>query len=484
MSRLASKTIFQITTALGLISICTSFDDAMANNITSAEIQSEVTMSSSKTQPYEQLLIERTNSQVGVGLAVAIIDSGDQNFVITGLANKDTSKQIDENSLFEIGSITKTFTAIILADMVIKGEVSLHDPVAKYLPKNVDMPDYDGTEITLKDLATHSSSLPSLPDNFNPVDPENPYVDYTPELIYAFLSGYKLTKPIGSEVVYSNLGMGLLGHVLELRSGQSYDKLVTERILKPLNMSNTYMTIPDDKKPDFASGHDVAGDLIKHWDFSVLAGAGAIRSNIVDMARYLKANMGLIETPLAKAMAMSHKIQKPFDGNNNFVGLGWITQKNNTQKMIWHNGGTYGSRSFLGFDPDSKRGVVVLANSQDDSDLIGRAVLMKKPELLAIEKPDSDLKFTAQQLVKYVGEYQLAPTFSINITSNGSQLFLQATGQSKVPIYPKSRLEFFLKIVEASIIFKENDEGEITSLILDQNGLMQSAKKLRANDHI
>lgn len=483
MNRLASKTIFQITTALGLVSICAGFDDALANNISNAEAQTEVAESQSTAISYEPLLVERTNSPIGVGLAVVIVDGDDQNFVTTGFASKDTSKQIDKDSLFEIGSITKTFTTIILADMVIKGEVSLDDPAAKYLPENVSMPSYDGPdgegrEITLKDLATHSSSLPALPDNISPADPLNPYVDYTSDLLYAFLSNHKLTKPIGSEVAYSNLAMGLLGHILELRSGLSYEQLVTQRILKPLNMHNTYMTIPDDQKPYFVVGHDAAGDSIKHWDFDALAGAGALRSNIKDMTHYLKANMGLIETPLAQAMALSHKIQRSFDGSSNFIGLGWITQKTDAQNMVWHNGGTYGFRSFLGFDPERKRGVVVLANSQDNPDLIGSAILAKKPELLAIAEPNSELSFTAEQLEKYVGEYQLAPTFSINVSSNGSQLFIQATGQSKVAIYAKSKLEFFLEVVKASIIFEENDEGEITSLILDQGGIKRPAKKL------
>lgn len=472
MKRSILKIVLNISTTLSVIILTVGCN----SNVPNKAEQSFQTSSTSVL--YRPLLEQRVETERSVGLAVAIIDNDKQDLIFSGLADKGTQQKINKDSVFEIGSITKTFTTIVLADMVIKGEISLDDPASKYLPETVSMPKFLGRAITLKDLATHSSALPPMPDNFNPSDPSNPYADYTPELMYAFLSGHELERAIGEEVVYSNLGMGLLGHILALHSGQSYEQLVTERILKPLAMANTSIIISEDNTSHFATGHDVEGKPTEHWDISTLAGAGALRSNLEDMTIYLKANMGLLDTPLADAIAMSQKFQINLSNNDGYVGLGWFTQNMDGRTVTWHNGGTGGFRTFLGFDLRHERGVVVLANAQDDPDLIGRAILAHKPELLEPDVVDSNLNFSPEELEIFVGEYQLAPNFIITITHSNTNLFLQATGQGKLPIFAKSKLEFYLKAVDAAVIFKENDNGEIISLILDQGGMMQPAPKL------
>ena len=427
---------------------------------------------------YKSILEKRIQGRDGVGLAVTIIDKDQTDILTIGLADTAKDRKIDTETLFEIGSITKTFTGILLADMVIEGEVKLEDPASKYLPPSVKLSEFDGKQITLKDLATHSSALPRMPDNFSPANMRNPYIDYTPELMYEFLSGYELKRPIGETVEYSNLGMGLLGHILELKTGKSYEQLVTERILDPLGMSDSVMTIPAHKQDDFAIGHDVTGKPAHHWDFLALAGAGAFRSDISDMSLFLQANMGLIDTPLADAIEMSHKFQLKAGEDGSYIGLAWFTNDMDGKTVTWHNGGTAGFRTFLGFDPQNKRGVIVLANAQNESDLIGRSVLTRKPDLLEPFEDNKSLKFPAEQLEKFVGDYQLAPEFIIAITQQDDQLFLQATGQQKFPIFAKSDMEFALKVVKASVIFEANDTGEIVKLTLNQGGVLQPAPKL------
>src|SRR5208283_4407870 len=125
--------------------------------------------------------------------------------------DKNDKRALDGDTVFEIGSITKVFTALLLADMAQRGEVALTDPVSKYLPKGVKMPGRNGHAIMLQDLATHTSGLPRLPSNMKPKDFMNPYADYTPELLYQFLSSYELPRDPGSKWEYSNLGAGLLG---------------------------------------------------------------------------------------------------------------------------------------------------------------------------------------------------------------------------------------------------------------------------------
>lgn len=427
---------------------------------------------------YEDAIQARMDAGHGVGVAISIVDNDSQSFILKGMANPETGQKITDDNLFEIGSITKTFTGILLADMVLKGEVNLSDPVSKFLPANVTMPDYKGQAITLEDLATHRSSLPRMPNNFAPADPKNPYVDYTAAQMYAFLSGYKLKEPIGTSVEYSNLGMGLLGHVLERQSGLSYEALVTKRILEPLGMTNTFMVVPDHKMPNFAIGHNAAMEPTSYWDINTLSGAGALRSDINDMSIYLKANMGLIETDLNAAIQLSHEKRFNAPAVDGSVGLAWFTETLGDKSVTWHNGGTGGFRTYMGFDTTHKRGVVVLANAQDDPDLIGRAILTGDPETIRPDEIDPNLIFTEAELEKFVGEYQLAPTFTITITRKDTQLFGQATGQDKFQIFPKSELEFFLKVVDASLIFEQGEDGEITGLSLDQGGMMQPAPKL------
>ena len=445
---------------------------------TPVQVKPETRQLSSEAVMYKSALEKRLQAGNGIGLSVAIIDKDQEDIVTIGLADRATDRKIDTETLFEIGSITKTFTGILLADMVLKGEVKLDDPASKYLPESVKLPEYQGKKITLKDLATHTSALPPMPSNFNPADHLNPYADYTPELMYDFLSSYALERPIGEVVEYSNLGMGLLGHIFELKTGKSYEQLVTERILQPLAMSDSFITIPTHKTDHFAVGHDTLGNPTRHWDIPTLAGAGAFRSDISDMTIFLKANMGLIETPLAGALEMSHKFQHKMGEDGSYIGLAWITQNMDGKNVTWHNGGTGGFRTFLGFDPDNRRGTIVLANAQDNPDLIGRAILTNKPELLEPPKADESLKFSSEQLERFVGDYQIVPEFIISITREDDQLFVQATGQQKFPVFAKSEMEFILKVVEASVIFEENEAGEIVKLSLNQGGILQPAPKL------
>src|ERR1051326_4113711 len=174
-----------------------------------------------------------------VGIVVGLVDDKGVRVITYGKPRQDSKQPLDGDSVFEIGSVTKVFTTTLLADMVERGEVSLSDPVSKYLPKTVKTPTRDGKEITLFDLATHTSGLPRMPTNLIERDPKNPYADYSVDQLYEFLSGYTLTRRIGEKYEYSNLGVGLLGHVLALRAGTDYETLVRNRISQPLKMENT-----------------------------------------------------------------------------------------------------------------------------------------------------------------------------------------------------------------------------------------------------
>ena len=181
-----------------------------------------------------KLLVERVDTyRHSVGIVVGIVEPTGRRVIAYGKGSKEDGTPVDGDTVFELASVTKAFTSLLLADAVTRGEVALSDPVAKYLPPSVRMPERGGRSITLHDLATHTSGLPREPSNLQPKDPSNPFADYSVEQLYEFLSGYQLTRDIGSEFDYSNLGAGLLGHVLAQRAGTDYETLVRARITGP-----------------------------------------------------------------------------------------------------------------------------------------------------------------------------------------------------------------------------------------------------------
>lgn len=321
----------------------------------------------------------RVDAGDNVSIVVGYFDGDEVDFYSYGKTAVKDGVPVDENSVFEIGSISKVFTAILLADKIVKGEMKLSDPISKYLPKHIKTPKKNRKRITLKDLATHSSGLPRLPNNMTPANLNNPYVDYTTEQLYSFISNYKLNRAIGLQLEYSNLGAGLLGHILELQSDKNYEDLIIESIAAPLKMDATRVKLTRSMKVKLALGHR-AGRIVENWDLGILAGAGGIRSTAKDMVTFLQANVLNNTFPIKEAMLLSHKQAFKDMNSNREMGLGWFYSNNGA--IIWHNGGTGGYTSFIGFLKDSNKGVVVLtntfgANVQD----IGGALLDDKRQL-------------------------------------------------------------------------------------------------------
>ena len=416
------------------------------------------------------ILQERVTSKRAVGLVVGVLDHGQRKIFTAGTADAP-GVALDGNTVFEIGSITKVFTASLLADMVARGEVRLDDPVAKYLPPSVRVPSRNGKQITLLDLATQSSGLPRMPNNFTPKDQNNPYADYTVDQMYAFLSAYELSRDIGAQYEYSNLGVGLLGHALSRRAGKSYEALVTERILKPLGMSDTKITLDAAAKSHLALGHSANGAAAANWDLPTLAGAGAIRSTANDMLKFIAANLDSTSKPLGPVLATTHYARRDVDAAQMKIGLNWHILNAFGRPLVWHNGGTGGYRSFIGMDAATQRGVVVLSNQSIGADDIGFHLLDARAPLAPAPKVRKEIAVDPALLETYVGVYQLSPTFSLTITREGASLFGQATGQPKIEMFAESPTEFFLKDVDAQITFEKDPAGKVTRLILHQGGM-------------
>jgi D-alanyl-D-alanine-carboxypeptidase/D-alanyl-D-alanine-endopeptidase len=292
----------------------------------------------------QKILSDRIDVQrQGIGIVVGIIDPSGRKIVAHGTVDSSSKRPVDGDTLFEIGSATKVFTSLLLADAVARGEVAITDPIAKYLPAEVKVPERSGRKITLQDLATHTSGLPRLPSNFAPKDPTNPYADYTVAQLHEFLSGYELPRDPGSRYEYSNLGAGLLGHILARRAGPTYEALVQKRITGPLGMKSTFITIPEKEKTRLAAGHDPELKPAANWDLPTLAGAGGLRSTANDLLTFLAASLGFTKTPLAAAMAHTIADRRPA-GTAGEAALGWhIAKTADGNDIVWHNGGTGGT---------------------------------------------------------------------------------------------------------------------------------------------
>ena len=431
-----------------------------------------------------QILVDRIDTQKqSVGIVVGVIEPAGRRVVAYGHPAANDPRPLNGDTLYEIGSITKVFTSLLLADAVERGEVALTDPVAKFLPATVKVPERGGRPITLVDLSTHTSGLPRMPTNFAPKDAANPFADYSLESLYAFLSGYQLTRDIGTEYEYSNLGGGLLGHALSRRAGTDYEALVRARITAPLGMPNTAIALSPAMRSRLAVGHSPTLQPVANWDLPTLAGAGALRSTTHDLLTFLAANLGYTSPPLAPAMASMLKVRRPTASPNLAIALGWHVLSAHGKEIVWHNGGTAGYRTFVGFDRNARIGIVVLSNAGTPAgpDDIGRHLLDAESPLLAPQTaPKSRTEIAVDPGIYdgYVGRYQLAPSSILTVTKTDNRLFAQLTGQPSFEVFPESAKEYFYKVVDAQLTFDVDSGGKATAVVLHQNGANVRAPRI------
>ena len=425
-----------------------------------------------------RLLAERIDVQhQGVGIVVGVIGPAGRRVIAYGRRDQGDARPLGGDTEFEIGSITKVFTSLVLADMISNGEVKLDDPAARYLPAGVILPGHDGKPITLVDLATHTSGLPRMPGNFAPKNPANPYADYTTDQLYQFLSSYRLQRDPGARWEYSNLGFGLLGQLLARRAGTDYETLVKARVLDPLGMSSTTITLTPDERSRLAVGHDSSLARTKNWDIGSLAGAGGLRSTANDLLTFLAAEMGYGDTPLKSDMAFLLTVRRPTWTPNLSQALGWEVLSTPSGEIVQHGGGTGGYHTLVAFNPRTRVGIVVLTNAETvtGADDIGMHILIGSPVLTLQPPPPPPperhaIAVAPEVLDRYVGRYQMAPEAFVTISRDGDHLFAQLTGQAVYEVFPEAPAAFFWKVVDAQLTFEVGADGRATRLILHQNG--------------
>jgi D-alanyl-D-alanine-carboxypeptidase/D-alanyl-D-alanine-endopeptidase len=389
--------VSSISIAYLLSSSPTLFPAAIASSFTTQKEPASFTSVFKITAEIKDRLNALVDSnRTKAAIVIGIVDPNGTQFYSNGKISNTNNTNVDQNTIFAIGSNTKVFTTVLLAEMVEEGLIKLNDPIDKYLPPNVTIPQYKGHKITIEDLATHTSGLPEFPSNYCPsfaisnaqsLEDKVQHVrnlmsctkNFTIGQLYQSLSNTTLTREPGSKYEYSTFGTGLLGRILTLKSNMSsYDELLTERILNVLGMNSTSIYLSDEQKSRLAIGHLSGRELPLFNISNPLVPGGGLYSSADDLLKFISANIGLIKTKLDSAMQTSHLIRHStgflipnniaVSGKNGdielYIGLGWLVTTNLGNEIIWHNGGTIGGyNAFMGFNPDTKRGIVVLCNT-------------------------------------------------------------------------------------------------------------------------
>ena len=323
----------------------------------------------------DAIVMKYLSNPENAGLSIGIIKEDKEMTYCYGQKNKLTGQKIDSSSIFEIGSITKLFTSLILAEEIRKGEMRAEDKLCDCFPSGVISEAC--SQINLLQLSTHSSGLPRLADNFWPSvnDYKNPYINYSDKKLYSYLSSAKPAFSTGLHYNYSNVGAGILGFILSMKKGISYEAMVNQNVCAPFGMNNTCMRLNNDQLLHLASGHS-KGNVVKNWDFQdATAGQGALKSNITDMIKFMRYNLYPEQSVLPDAIIYAQKIHFKDYMTGMQTGLGWHIGRFNNEKYLEHTGGTGGYRSFIGICPESKMGVIVLSNSDNGVAELGIEIL-------------------------------------------------------------------------------------------------------------
>lgn len=403
------------------------------------------------------------------GVIIAYVDAEGVTYATAGQFAPEDERPITPDTQFEIGSVTKVFTSLLLADSERAGKVSREDSAAKYLLPAGDPDTAKLAKITLLTLATHTSGLPRMPVNQPEADGPHPYATYDRARLVESLRLDGPAAPTGEAVAYSNFGAAVLGEALAAAWQRSYADLVATRIFKPLGLDHTSLNLTGTPEPaQFAPGF-AGGRPSEHWTFAAMAPAGALLSSARDLAKFMQACLGYRDTPLRETLAETFKPQRQTSPAGH-IGLAWMIVDDPKGPVWWHNGGTGGFRCFVGFSPAAHAGVVILtANSANNPDglgleLLGATPVTKRPAVVAGARD-------------YIGRFAFTPAFAIVVTERNSALFEQATGQSRLALKEKATDRFAVAGVAAEISFERDATGKIVALVLHQNGFDQRAPK-------
>jgi CubicO group peptidase (beta-lactamase class C family) len=418
------------------------------------------------------------------GLSVGYIEGEHYGIVHLGTSNR-AGKKADNLTVYEIGSVSKVFTALMLADAVSRGEIDLNAAADVANPAGMRLPSSNGRSITWIDLATHRAGLPRLAGNLQLTNLKNPYRDYDSKKAAAFLNQYELPRPPGESQEYSNLGGAVLGYLVAQKAGKTYEQLLQERIAKPLRMTDCRVSLSNEQRKRLALPHDRFGSATVRWTFADLPGAGGIHATMRDMMRFAKAQLTPPTGTLGEAIEMAWKRQRDADASGPAMGLGWMIAGDGQTR--WHNGQTGGSHASLFVNREVKCAAVVLCNTAvDEVDQLAIRLVQKaagagaKPEPVGTSDEESaELAIDAALRRRLVGRYQLTPDFIFDVQDRDGHLMVGITNQATQEVFPDTPTRWSYRGVEATLEFKLPKAGSAKSLVLHQNGAKQTAYRIQ-----
>jgi serine-type D-Ala-D-Ala carboxypeptidase/endopeptidase len=447
----------------------------------------------------QRLLGDRTNACWAVAHISTSKEAAISAEVATTIVCADVirPRNITEQNAFEIGSVTKTMNGALLSLLIADGKLKLDDRLAQFVA--VPVPSFEGKEITLRHLVSHTSGLPALPPRFAPTDGSNPYVDVTEAIVVGSLADVKLTAAPGTNNSYSNWGAMLLSHVLSNVVGKNYEDLLRERLFSPLKMESAFVALPASNAKDvnrLVQGHLQSGLETSRWDFPVnFSGVGGVRANLTDMVKYVQAQMkaaGVAANASAPDVALLRALKATHlaisDAGES--GLGWMRAKLNGKTFLVHEGGTGGFSSFVAFDEAGTKGVVILSDTALSNigglSSLGVHLLDAK---MPLGKPRKLVQPTAELLRALAGQYAFAQTGNVasfelretKLTDGKSGLEMRVPGQENYPLQLDSSGDFFLTKVDAIVRPNRRSDGSYNITYLQGGGVM-ATRRLVASD--
>jgi len=432
---------------------------ASAFAITDVELQATI---------QQRLAGDRT----GACMAVAVVEKDTIARTFT-CANADDAGRIDGNSAFEIGSVSKTMTAALLAEWIVRGEASLDDPLADWLPEGTVVPEFDGQPILLRHIVTHTSGLPPLPPGMDPTNPADPYADLSEQALLAALAEVTLESAPGGQFTYSNFASMVLSAAVARRAGSDFETLIKQRLFAPLGMDSAFLTTPP-AGIRAAVGHTPNAAPAPAWHFATnLAGVGGVRATLDDMVGYVQGLLGWTDAPIAPALELA---QQPVSDDPPFA-MNWMLVPLDGRNVHVHEGGTGGFSAFVAVDHERQRGAVVLSDTAWHSlgglsglglNLLEAAVPMGTPRKLA--NPSQEL------LDALVGEYQLHGAMKMSLRQRDGRLFVQAEGQDELEMAYDDAGDFSPLLFDATLRPQRGADGGYSFLWIQGGGVLPATR--------
>lgn len=397
-----------------------------------------------------------------LSISAAWIAGGDVETFHAGRVRPAGEAVVDADTRYQIGSLTKAFTHLLLAEMAARGEVGYDTPLADLVGDRVEFANPAVGKITLLELATHTSGLPRLPANLSMSESAGPYADYDGDDLLAAIGGARAEQPLGDHYAYSNFGAGLLGYLLGRVHGGGYERALAERVLSPLGLAATEFD-PDDNR---AAGYS-DGEVVPDWTFDALAGAGALWSNTEDLVRLARIQLGVEANPLDHSLEVDREVVEPEAGGYAVTRV-WHVAESPEGPVYWHNGGTGGFGSFFGFRPATGEAVILLVAGKADPTRAGM-------QWLQAGGPGESSLMDIDESV--TGQYELSGGIGIGVFERDGRLVAQLSGQAAHPITDVGNDWYTLDVADASLRFLR-EGSEVVAVELVQNGVVQRAGRV------